>query len=138
MRDTTDQAVLDDEDYFAVSTMPTFKYTLSEDEIWSVVSFVRSLHGMSLSYDVDGRKKKLEEAFQVAQQEFDQATQALEAAEAKLEEAEAAAEEAEETEEDIEGDEDADLEEDEEEIVLPEEIALKEAEEKFEDEKTAK
>ena len=137
MKDTTDQAVLDDEDYFAVPTMPTFKYTLSEDEIWSVVSFVRSLHGMSLSYDVDGRKKKLEEAFQVAQQEFDQATQALEAVEAKLEEAEAAAEEAEETEEDIEGDEDADLEEDEEEIVLPEEIALEEAEEKFEDEKTA-
>ena len=33
------------EDEFAVPTMPTFKYTLSEEELWSLVAFVRKLHG---------------------------------------------------------------------------------------------
>lgn len=125
MRDTTEQAVLDDENYFAVATMPTFKYTLSEDEIWSIVGFVRTLHGMSLSYDVEGRRKQLADNFQVAKKELAESTQALEAAEAKLEEAEAAAEEA--------GKE----EDEEEEVILPEELALEEAEIKFENVKTA-
>jgi len=34
MRNWEDPEVLDDENYFAVPTMPTFKYTLSEEEIW--------------------------------------------------------------------------------------------------------
>ena len=36
------------EDEFAVPTMPTFKNTLSEEELWSLVAFVRTLHGMKL------------------------------------------------------------------------------------------
>ena len=32
--------VIGDDD-FAVPTMPTFKYTLSEDEIWAIVGYVR-------------------------------------------------------------------------------------------------
>ena len=36
------------EDEFAVPTMPTFKYTLSEEELWSLVAFVRTLHGTKL------------------------------------------------------------------------------------------
>ena len=49
MQDTTPEVgdkIGDDE--FAVPTMPTFKYTLSEEERWSLVAFVRTLHGMKL------------------------------------------------------------------------------------------
>ena len=48
MRDTSLQEVIDDDNYFAVATMPTFKYTLSEEELWAIVSYVRTLHGLSL------------------------------------------------------------------------------------------
>ncbi|TLY15580.1 MAG: cytochrome c [Nitrospirae bacterium] len=84
MKDTTPELgdkIGDDE--FAVPTMPTFKYTLSEDEIWAIVAYVRTLHGMKLTYDVEGRKKELQDRLQAAQQKFDQAKQALEAAEKK-------------------------------------------------------
>lgn len=49
MKDTTPKIgdkIGDDE--FAVPTMPTFKNTLSEEELWSLVAFVRTLHGMKL------------------------------------------------------------------------------------------
>jgi mono/diheme cytochrome c family protein len=49
MKDTTPDIgdkIGDDE--FAVPTMPTFKYTLSEEELWSLVAYVRTLHGMKL------------------------------------------------------------------------------------------
>ncbi|MDH5774064.1 MAG: c-type cytochrome [Nitrospirota bacterium] len=90
MRDTSDPNVLDDDSYFAVSTMPTFKYTLSEEEIWSIVAHVRTLHGMSLTYDWMGRKKELEEAFQVIQQEMESTKSAYETAIEKAEAAQSA------------------------------------------------
>jgi mono/diheme cytochrome c family protein len=49
MKDTTPEIgdKISDEE-FAVPTMPTFKNTLSEEELWSLVAFVRKLHGMKL------------------------------------------------------------------------------------------
>jgi len=44
MKDTSPEGgekIGDDE--FAVPTMPTFKYTLSEEEIWAIVAYVRAL-----------------------------------------------------------------------------------------------
>ena len=66
--------------------MPTFKYTLSEDEIWAIVGYVRTLHGMKMEFKVEERKKELAEALQAAQANFDQAKQAYEAAEKKASE----------------------------------------------------
>ncbi len=133
MRDTSLQAVLDDENYFAVSTMPTFKYTLSEEELWAVVGYVRTLHGGSLTFDVDGRKAELESRFQAVTAEHDQAKQVMEEALEK--------QEAEEDDEDMDmEDEEDDLEnyeEEEEEIVLPEEEAYEKVAEQFEAAKTA-
>lgn len=145
MRDTSLQEVIDDENYFAVSTMPTFKYTLSEEELWAVVGYVRTLHGGSLTFDVDGRKAELESQFQAVSAEHDQAKQAMDEALAKLEAEEAARaaaeEEAEEDDEDLdmEDDEDdmEDYDEEEEEIVLPEEEAYEQVAERFEAAKTA-
>jgi mono/diheme cytochrome c family protein len=161
MRDTSLQAVLDDENYFAVPTMPTFKYTLSEEELWAVVGYVRTLHGGSLTFDVEGRMAELEAQFQAASAEHDQATQVMEEALEKQEveesaraaaeeEAEEAAEEAaraaaegeaEEDDEDMDMEDDEDdLEEDEEEeeeIVLPEEEAYEKVAESFEAAKAA-
>ncbi|MFM8551218.1 MAG: c-type cytochrome, partial [Nitrospiraceae bacterium] len=71
------------DDDFAVPTMPTFKYTLSEEEMWAIVAYVRTLHGMQLAYNVEGRKKEITDQLQSAQQKFDQAKQTLEAAEKK-------------------------------------------------------
>ncbi len=141
MRDTSLQEVLDDENYFAVATMPTFKYTLSEEEIWTIVGYVRTLHGGSLEYDVEGRRAQLESAFNAAKAEHDQAKAVMEEALAKQEAEEAARAAAE---EEAAGDEDEDMdmeeededieedEEEEEEIVLPEEEAYEKALEKFE------
>ncbi len=87
MRDTTPDIgdkIGDDE--FAVPTMPTFKYTLSEEEIWSIVAYVRTLHGMKLEFNVENRKKELAEQLQAAQSKFDQAKQAADAAEKKANE----------------------------------------------------
>jgi mono/diheme cytochrome c family protein len=69
------------DDDFAVPTMPTFKYTLSEDELWAIVGYVRTLHGMKMEYNVAGRKASLEETLKAAQAKFEQATKAYEAAE---------------------------------------------------------
>jgi mono/diheme cytochrome c family protein len=66
--------------------MPTFKYTLSEEEIWSIVAYVRTLHGMKLTYDIEARKKELQDNLQGAQQAYDQAKQAFEVAEKKASE----------------------------------------------------
>ena len=132
MRDTSLQEVNDDMNYFAVATMPTFKYTLSEEEIWAVVGYVRTLHGGSLEFDVEGRKAQLESEFNALKAEHDQAQTVLDEAFAKQEaeeDARAAAED---------DDDDMDMEdEDEEEIVLPEEEAYELAAEKFEVGKTA-
>lgn len=71
------------DDDFAVPTMPTFKYTLSEDELWAIVGYVRTLHGMKMEFNVAARKASLEEALKAAQTKFEQATKAYEAAEKK-------------------------------------------------------
>ena len=84
MKDTTPEVgdkIGDDE--FAVPTMPSFKYTLAEEEVWAIVAYVRTLHGMKLEYKVEDRKKELEQKLQEAQQRHDQARQTLEAAEKK-------------------------------------------------------
>ena len=129
MRDTEDPKVLDDENYFAVSTMPTFKYTLSEEEIWSIVGYVRTLHGMSLTFDLVGRKKELEDALSTAQQDMEATKATYEAAMEKAEAAQAAYEETL---------TDAQLEEYEpEEITLPEEEVFLVANEKYEKAKAA-
>ena len=49
MKDTTPVTgdKIGDEE-FAVPTMPTFKYTLSEQELWELVAYVRTLHGLKL------------------------------------------------------------------------------------------
>jgi mono/diheme cytochrome c family protein len=88
MKDTTPdvgEKIGDDE--FAVPTMPTFKYTLSEEELWSIVAYVRTLHGMKLTYNLEGRKRELQEQLKAAQQKHDQAKQALDEAENKAQEA---------------------------------------------------
>ena len=60
MRDTSLQEVNDDMNYFAVATMPTFKYTLSEEEIWAVVGYVRTLHGCDFSWNMMLKEEKLD------------------------------------------------------------------------------
>ncbi|MFO0774449.1 MAG: c-type cytochrome [Nitrospiraceae bacterium] len=84
MKDTSPEGgdkIGDDE--FAVPTMPTFKYTLAEEEIWSIVAYVRTLHGMKLTFNVEERKKEVKSAFDEAQGAFDNAKTAYEAAEKK-------------------------------------------------------
>jgi len=83
MKDTSPGGDKIGDDDFAVPTMPTFKYTLSEDEIWAIVAYVRTLHGMKLEFKVEERKTGLAEALKTAQEKFDQAKQTYEAAEQK-------------------------------------------------------
>ena len=83
MKDTSPGGDKIGDDDFAVPTMPTFKYTLSEDEIWAIVGYVRGLHGLKLEFNVEGRKKELADALQTAKAKFDQATQIYEAADKK-------------------------------------------------------
>lgn len=83
MKDTSPGGDKIGDDDFAVPTMPTFKYTLSEDEVWAIVGYVRTLHGMKLEFKVEERKKELAEGLKTAQANFDQAKQAFEAAEKK-------------------------------------------------------
>ncbi len=129
MRDWEDPEVLDDENYFAVPTMPTFKYTLSEEEIWNIVGYVRTLHGMSLTFDMAGRKKELEEALATAQQEMETTKASYEAAVEKAE-AEQAAYEDTLTDEQLDEYEPEDIE-------LPEEETFLIANEKYEKAKAA-
>ncbi|HJT22207.1 MAG TPA: c-type cytochrome [Nitrospira sp.] len=86
MKDTSPGGDKIGDDEFAVPTMPTFKYTLSEEEIWAIVGYVRTLHGMKLEFKVEERKKELADALKTAQEKFDQAKQAYEAAEKKASE----------------------------------------------------
>jgi mono/diheme cytochrome c family protein len=86
MKDTSPGGDKIGDDDFAVPTMPTFKYTLSEDEIWAIVGYVRTLHGMKLEFKVEERKKELAEALKSAQEKFDLAKQTYEAAEKKASE----------------------------------------------------
>jgi mono/diheme cytochrome c family protein len=61
MKDTTPETgdkIGDDE--FAVPTMPTFKYTLSEQDLWSLVAYVRTLHGTKLEKGLDWEALKKE------------------------------------------------------------------------------
>jgi mono/diheme cytochrome c family protein len=81
MKDTGEGGDVIGDDDFAVPTMPTFKYTLSEDEIWAIVGYVRGLHGMKMEFKVEERKKELAAALQTAQTNFEQATKTYEAAE---------------------------------------------------------
>jgi len=86
MKDTTPEKgdkIGDDE--FAVPTMPTFKYTLSEEEIWSIVAYVRTLHGMKSEFDIPARIKKLDGDKLASQKNFDQSKQVFEAAQKKAE-----------------------------------------------------
>jgi mono/diheme cytochrome c family protein len=82
MKDTSEEGgdEIGDDD-FAVPTMPTFKYTLSEEEIWAIVGYVRGLHGGKMEFKVEERKKQLETALQTAKTNLEQATKAYEAAE---------------------------------------------------------
>lgn len=94
MKDTSPDGDKIGDEEFAVPTMPTFKYTLSEEEIWSIVGFVRTLHGKNLEFDVEGRKKELQDAVQAAEQKFQDAQRVAEEAERKAtEEAEKKGEE---------------------------------------------
>ncbi|MGH7230925.1 MAG: c-type cytochrome [Nitrospiraceae bacterium] len=86
MKDTSPNGDKIGDDEFAVPTMPTFKYTLSEEEIWSIVAYVRTLHGMKLTFKVEERKNELQGRLQDAQQKFDQAKQVAEDAEKKANE----------------------------------------------------
>ena len=86
MKDTSPGGDKIGDDEFAVPPMPTFKYTLSEDEVWAIVGYVRTLHGMKLEFKVEQRKKELAEGLKTAQEKFDQAKQAYEAAEKKASE----------------------------------------------------
>jgi mono/diheme cytochrome c family protein len=86
MKDTSPGGDKIGDDDFAVPTMPTFKYTLSEEEIWAIVGYVRTLHGMKLEFNVEERKKELAEAVKNAQAKFDEARQAYEAAEKRANE----------------------------------------------------
>ncbi len=86
MKDTSPGGDKIGDDDFAVPTMPTFKYTLSEDEIWSIVGYVRTLHGMKLEFKVEERKKELAEGLKAAQEKFESSKQMYEAAEKKASE----------------------------------------------------
>jgi mono/diheme cytochrome c family protein len=86
MKDTSPNGDKIGDDEFAVPTMPTFKYTLAEEEIWAIVGYVRSLHGMKMDYNVEERKKELTEAVQKAQAQYEEAKQAYEAAEKRANE----------------------------------------------------
>ena len=86
MKDTSPDGDKIGDDEFAVPTMPTFKYTLSEEEIWAIVGYVRTLHGMNMEFKVEERKKELDEALKNAQAKFDESKQAYEAAEQKASE----------------------------------------------------
>ena len=105
MKDTSEGGDKIGDDEFAVPTMPSFKYTLSEEEIWAIVGYVRSLHGMKLEFKVEERKKELEEGFKGAQAKFEQANQAYEAAEKKA--SDEAEKQSEATNKDVEVDESA-------------------------------
>ncbi len=105
MIDTGDEDLEVGDEDFEVPTMPTFKYTLSEDEIWAIIGHVRTLHGMKLEFNVEERKAQLDEGLKTAQANFEQATKAFEEAEKKAnDEAERKSEE---TGEDVEVDESA-------------------------------
>ena len=86
MKDTSPGGDKIGDDEFAVPTMPTFKYTLAEEEIWAIVGYVRSLHGMKMEFKVEERKKELEEAVAKAKAKDDEAKQAYEAAEKRANE----------------------------------------------------
>ena len=83
MKDTSPNGDKIGDDEFAVPTMPTFKYTLSEEEIWGIVGYVRSLHGKKLEFNVEGRKKELQEAKQSAEQKYKEAERLEQEAEKK-------------------------------------------------------
>jgi mono/diheme cytochrome c family protein len=86
MKDTSPGGDKIGDDEFAVPTMPTFKYTLAEEEVWAIVGYVRSLHGMKMEFNVEERKKELDEAVKKAQAKFEEAKQAYETAEKRASE----------------------------------------------------
>ena len=86
MKDTSPGGDKIGDDEFAVPTMPTFKYTLAEEEIWAIVGYVRSLHGMKMEFKVEERKKELEEAVTTAKAKDEEAKKAYEGAEKRANE----------------------------------------------------
>ena len=82
MKDTSPNGDKIGDDEFAVPTMPTFKYTLSEEEIWGIVGYVRSLHGKKLEFNVEGRKKEPKRP-QSAEQKYKEAERLEQEAEKK-------------------------------------------------------
>jgi mono/diheme cytochrome c family protein len=86
MKDTSPGGDKIGDEEFAVPTMPTFKYTLSEEEIWSIVGFVRGLHGKKLEFNVEGRKNEMQEALRAAEQKYNEAQKIAEEAEKKANE----------------------------------------------------
>lgn len=113
-----------DEMLFVPSNMPTFKNTLSEEERWALVAFVRTLHGMEANVDLAALRQEREAKVQEAQVKFDEVQKILEAAEE-------AAEALEEEEADLE-EEDADEEAMAEEEEESDEPGLSKEEEAFE------
>ena len=83
MKDTGPNGDKIGDDEFAVPTMPTFKHTLSEEEIWGIVGHVRSLHGRKLEFNVEERKNDLQAAVQAAEQKFKEAERVAQEAEKK-------------------------------------------------------
>src|SRR5581483_10418240 len=83
MKDTSPGGDPIGDDEFAVPTMPTFKYTLSEEEIWAIVAYVRTLHKKKLEFNVEDRKKELEQKVQTSRQQYDSAKKTYDEAEKK-------------------------------------------------------
>ena len=106
------------------SNMPTFKNTLSDEERWALVAFVRTLHGMEANIDLVALRKEREAKVQEAQAKSDEAQKVFEVAEEKLEKEQEAIEEAL-TDEELEDYEP-------EEVTLPEEETFTMASEKLE------
>lgn len=70
----------DTDKLFVPPTMPSFKYTLSDEERWSLVAFVRTLHGGKAQVDVAALRQEREAKVQEAQAKLDAAQKTLEAA----------------------------------------------------------
>jgi mono/diheme cytochrome c family protein len=71
----------DTEKLFVPPTMPTFKYTLSDEERWSLVAFVRTLHGRKPEVDVTALRQERENKVKEAQAKLEAAQKNLDAAE---------------------------------------------------------
>jgi mono/diheme cytochrome c family protein len=76
----------DTEKLFVPPVMPTFKYTLSDEERWALVAFVRMLHGMKANVDLVALRREREEKVKEADAKLEEAQKALAAAQKASEE----------------------------------------------------